>query len=79
MFSLLGYPHEFAEPIIRIIISQPKKGIIVSTGYAGKRMDNGLVSCLTDGHSEVSGRECSTPAKFMRARRKTKMCGHSCR
>jgi hypothetical protein len=31
------------------------KGIIVSTGYIGQRMTNGLVSALTDGHPGVSG------------------------
>jgi len=48
------YPYEFAEPIFRLG-NDYSKGIIVSTGYVGQRMDNGLVSCLTDGHPGVSG------------------------
>ena len=48
------YPYEFAEPIFRLG-NDYSKGIIVSTGYVGQRMDSGLVSCLTDGHPGVSG------------------------
>lgn len=48
------YPYDFAEPIFRLG-NDYSKGIIVSTGYMGQRMDNGLVSCLTDGHPGVSG------------------------
>jgi hypothetical protein len=50
----VDYPYEFAEPIFRLG-NDYSKGIIVSTGYVGQRMDNGLVSCLTDGHPGVSG------------------------
>ena len=50
----VAYPYEFAEPIFRLG-NDYSKGIIVSTGYVGQRMDNGLVSCLTDGHPGVSG------------------------
>jgi hypothetical protein len=48
------YPYDFAEPIFRLG-NDYSKGIIVSTGYIGQRMENGLVSCLTDGHPGVSG------------------------
>ena len=48
------YPYDFAEPIFRLG-NDYSKGIIVSTGYVGQRMDNGLISCLTDGHPGVSG------------------------
>ena len=48
------YAYDFAEPIFRLG-NDYSKGIIVSTGYVGQRMDNGLVSCLTDGHPGVSG------------------------
>jgi Trypsin-like peptidase domain len=48
------YPYDFAEPIFRLG-NDYSKGIIVSTGYVGQWMDNGLVSCLTDGHPGVSG------------------------
>ena len=48
------FPYDFAEPIFRLG-NDYSKGIIVSTGYVGQRMDNGLVSCLTDGHPGVSG------------------------
>ena len=50
----VAYAYEFAEPIVRLG-NDYSKGIIVSTGYIGQRMDNGLVSCLTDGHPGVSG------------------------
>jgi hypothetical protein len=49
-----AYAYEFADPIFRLG-NDYSKGIIVSTGYVGQRMDNGLVSCLTDGHPGVSG------------------------
>jgi hypothetical protein len=48
------YAYDFAEPIFRLG-NDYSKGIIVSTGYVGQRMDNGLISCLTDGHPGVSG------------------------
>jgi hypothetical protein len=48
------YPYDFAEPIFRLG-NDYSKGIIVSTGFVGQRMDSGLVSCLTDGHPGVSG------------------------
>jgi hypothetical protein len=48
------YPYEFAEPIFRLG-NDYSKGIIVSSGYVGQRMENGLVSCLIDGHPGVSG------------------------
>jgi hypothetical protein len=50
--TMFGY--EFAEPIFRLG-NDYSKGIIVSTGYVGQQMANGLVSCLTDGHPGVSG------------------------
>ena len=50
----LGYGFDFAEPIFRLG-NDYSKGIILSTGYVGQRMSNGLVSCLTDGHPGVSG------------------------
>jgi hypothetical protein len=50
----VAYPYDFADPIFRLG-NDYSKGIIVSTGYVGQRMDNGLVSCLTDGHPGVSG------------------------
>ena len=49
-----GYGYDFAEPIFRLG-NDYSKGIILSTGYVGQRMSNGLVSCLTDGHPGVSG------------------------
>ena len=49
-----GYGYEFAEPIVRLG-NDYSKGIILSTGYVGQRMNNGLVTCLTDGHPGVSG------------------------
>jgi hypothetical protein len=48
------FPYDFAEPIFRLG-NDYSKGIILSTGYVGQRMSNGLVSCLTDGHPGVSG------------------------
>jgi hypothetical protein len=49
-----SYAYEFAEPIFRLG-NDYSKGIILSTGYVGQRMDDGLVTCLTDGHPGVSG------------------------
>jgi len=49
-----AYAYEFAEPIFRLG-NDYSKGIILSTGYIGQRMDDGLVTCLTDGHPGVSG------------------------
>lgn len=49
-----SYGFEFAEPIFRLG-NDYSKGIILSTGYVGQRMGNGLVTCLTDGHPGVSG------------------------
>jgi len=48
------YPYEFADPIFRMG-NDYSKGIILSTGYVGQQMSNGLVTCLTDGHPGVSG------------------------
>lgn len=48
------FPYDFAEPIFRLG-NDYSKGIIASTGYVGQRMENGLISCLTDGHPGVSG------------------------
>src|SRR5215204_3168169 len=49
-----AFTYDFAEPIFRLG-NDYSKGIILSTGYVGQRMSNGLVSCLTDGHPGVSG------------------------
>jgi hypothetical protein len=49
-----GYGYQFAEPIFRLG-NDYSKGIILSTGYIGQRISNGLVTCLTDGHPGVSG------------------------
>jgi len=49
-----SYGFDFAEPIFRLG-NDYSKGIILSTGYVGQRMTNGLVTCLTDGHPGVSG------------------------
>ena len=49
-----NYPYDFAEPIFRLG-NDYSKGILLSTGYVGQRMENGLVSALTDGHPGVSG------------------------
>jgi hypothetical protein len=49
-----NYEYDFAEPIFRLG-NDYSKGIILSTGYVGQRTDNGLVTCLTDGHPGVSG------------------------
>jgi S1-C subfamily serine protease len=49
-----AFAYDFAEPLFRLG-NDYSKGIIVSTGYAGQRTSNGLVTCLTDGHPGVSG------------------------
>lgn len=49
-----SFSYEFAEPIFRLG-NDYSKGIIVSTGYVGQRIANGLVTCLTDGHPGASG------------------------
>ena len=49
-----AFGFDFAEPIFRLG-NDYSKGIIVSTGYVGQRTNNGLVTCLTDGHPGVSG------------------------
>jgi hypothetical protein len=49
-----NYAYDFAEPIFRLG-NDYSKGIILSTGYVGQRMEDGLVTCLTDGHPGVSG------------------------
>jgi hypothetical protein len=49
-----NYPYDFAEPIFRLG-NDYSKGIILSTGYVGQKMESGLVSALTDGHPGVSG------------------------
>ena len=48
------YAFDFAEPIFRLG-NDYSKGIVLSSGYVGQRMTNGLVTCLTDGHPGVSG------------------------
>src|SRR5262247_316645 len=49
-----SFAYDFAEPLFRLG-NDYSKGIIVSTGYAGQRTANGLITCLTDGHPGVSG------------------------
>jgi hypothetical protein len=49
-----SFGYDFAEPIFRLG-NDYSKGIILSSGYVGQRMPNGLVTCLTDGHPGVSG------------------------
>jgi hypothetical protein len=49
-----GFAYDFADPIFRLG-NDYSKGIILSTGYIGQRMPNGLVTSLTDGHPGVSG------------------------
>lgn len=49
-----AFGYDFAEPIFRLG-NDYSKGIILSTGYVGQRTQNGLVTCLTDGHPGVSG------------------------
>jgi trypsin-like peptidase len=50
----MSYGFDFAEPIFRLG-NDYSKGIILSTGYVGQKISNGLVTCLTDGHPGVSG------------------------
>lgn len=50
----MSYGFDFADPIFRLG-NDYSKGIILSTGYVGQQMSNGLVTCLTDGHPGVSG------------------------
>jgi S1-C subfamily serine protease len=49
-----AFTFDFADPIFRLG-NDYSKGIILSTGYVGQRTNNGLVTCLTDGHPGVSG------------------------
>jgi hypothetical protein len=49
-----AFAYDFAEPIFRLG-NDYSKGIVVSTGYVGQRIGNGLVTALTDGHPGVSG------------------------
>lgn len=49
-----SFAYDFAEPIFRLG-NDYSKGIIVSSGYVGQKMANGLVTALTDGHPGVSG------------------------
>jgi len=49
-----SFSYDFADPIFRLG-NDYSKGIILSTGYVGQRTNNGLVTCLTDGHPGVSG------------------------
>jgi S1-C subfamily serine protease len=49
-----SYAYNFADPIFRLG-NDYSKGIILSTGYIGQRMEDGLVTSLTDGHPGVSG------------------------
>jgi hypothetical protein len=49
-----AFAYDFADPIFRLG-NDYSKGIILSTGYVGQRTENGLVTCLTDGHPGVSG------------------------
>ena len=49
-----SYAYEFADPIFRLG-NDYSKGIILNTGYVGQRVENGLVTCLTDAHPGVSG------------------------
>ena len=49
-----AFAYDFADPIFRLR-NDYSKGIILSTGYVGQRTNNGLVTCLTDGHPGVSG------------------------
>jgi hypothetical protein len=49
-----SFAYDFADPIFRLG-NDYSRGIILSTGYVGQRISNGLVTCLTDGHPGVSG------------------------
>ncbi|MDQ3170647.1 MAG: serine protease [Acidobacteriota bacterium] len=50
----LGYPFQFAAPIVRLG-NDYSKGIVLSSGYIGQTLPNRLVTSLTDGHPGVSG------------------------
>jgi len=50
----MAFGFEFADPVFRLG-NDYSRGIILSTGYVGQRTDNGLVTCLIDGHPGVSG------------------------
>lgn len=50
----LDSPFNFAAPLLRLG-NDYSNGIIASTGYAGQRTANGLITCLTDSHPGVSG------------------------
>ncbi len=50
----LAYPFAFAAPIFRLG-NDYSKGIIPATGYVGQEIENGLITCLTDGHLGASG------------------------
>jgi hypothetical protein len=49
-----AFAYEFADPVFRLG-NDYSKGILLSSGYVGQKMPNGLVTCLTDGHPGVSG------------------------
>jgi len=49
-----SFSYDFAEPLFRLG-NDYSKGIILSTGYAGQKTANCLITCLTDGHPGVSG------------------------
>jgi len=49
-----AFTFDFAEPIFRLG-NDYSRGIILSSGYVGQRLENGLVTCLIDGHPGVSG------------------------
>lgn len=49
-----AFTFDFAEPIFRLG-NDYSRGIILSNGYVGQRLPNGLVTCLIDGHPGVSG------------------------
>ena len=49
-----AFRFDFAEPVFRLG-NDYSRGIILSSGYVGQRLPNGLVTCLIDGHPGVSG------------------------
>src|SRR5215472_15224396 len=49
-----SFGFDFAAPIFRLG-NDYSRGIILSSGYVGQKMSNGLVTCLIDGHPGVSG------------------------
>lgn len=49
-----AFAYEFADPVFRLG-NDYSKGILLSSGYVGQKLSNGLVTCLTDGHPGVSG------------------------